>query len=40
MAKELGVDGYSTLILVDKAGKVIFSGHDYNKVEELIRVNL
>ena len=40
MAKELGVDGYPTLILVDKAGKVIYAGHDYNKVEELIRANL
>ncbi|OQP51333.1 hypothetical protein A4H97_27535 [Niastella yeongjuensis] len=40
MAKELGIDSYPTLILADKTGKVIYAGHNYEKVEELIKTNL
>jgi thiol-disulfide isomerase/thioredoxin len=41
MAKALGIDGYPVVILIDKTGKVIYSGEfNYAKVEELIRANL
>lgn len=43
MAKAWGVDGrgYPTVVLIDKTGKVIYSGNfNYKKVEELIKANL
>lgn len=41
MAKEWGVNGYPTVVLIDKTGKVIYSGNfNYTKVEALIKANL
>jgi thiol-disulfide isomerase/thioredoxin len=41
LAKELGVEGYPTAVLLDKTGKVIYAGEfDRAKLEELIRANL
>jgi thiol-disulfide isomerase/thioredoxin len=41
VAKAWGVDGYPTVVLIDKTGKVIYAGRfDYAKVEALIRANL
>jgi thiol-disulfide isomerase/thioredoxin len=41
LAKTWGVDGYPTVVLIDKTGRVIYSGgFDYAKVEELIKANL
>lgn len=41
MAAALGIDGYPTVILIDKSGKVIYSGEFiYTKLEELIKANL
>ncbi|MES2275343.1 MAG: TlpA disulfide reductase family protein [Bacteroidota bacterium] len=41
MAKSLGVGGYPTVILLDKSGKVIYSGgFDHDKLEGLIKANM
>lgn len=41
LAKAWGVDGYPIVVLIDKTGRVIYSGgFDYGKVEELIKANL
>jgi len=41
LAKAWGVEGYPTVVLVDKTGKVIYSGNFiYEKVEALIKANL
>lgn len=40
-AKQMGVSGYPTVVLVDKAGKVIYTGgFDHEKIEAMIKANL
>lgn len=41
LAKELGVEGYPTAVLLDKTGKVLYAGEfDRTKLEALIKANL